>query len=123
VSDQDRFDDLARGLAATSSRREVLKLSGVAAAAGVLGLVRVPAAFAGHKPKHRCRRLGEHCGNDKHCCSGDCDRQTHRCAPRVGCQTCGPCSSDSDCPAPCDVCCLGLHCGGFVNTCVTSSSC
>jgi hypothetical protein len=113
MSDQDRFDDLARGLAATRSRREVLKLSGVAAAAGVLGLVRAPAAFAGHKPKHRCREFGEHCGNDKHCCSGDCNRQTHRCSPLLGaCQACGVgCAQDSDCnSAGCNFCCTAPAC-------------
>ncbi len=115
----EQFDELARGFAATTSRRQAVKLLAGAAAGGLLALVGAPRARAHHKPGH-CKDLGRHCGNDKQCCSGFCDREQHICRPAAGCgfTPCGPVCADG-CQSPCFCCNNGVECGGVIGQCVS----
>ena len=109
--EDDRFDNLSKKLASTRSRRDVLRMLGGTAAAGIAAAVAAPVASARRGPK--CKPIGHHCGTDKQCCTGFCNRNTHLCSPRsVGdCQICSSslCQQNSDCTsaggASCNFCC------------------
>jgi hypothetical protein len=107
VSDE-QFDELARGFAGTTSRRQAVKL-----------LAGAPRAGAHHKPGH-CKDLGRHCGNNRQCCSGFCDREQHICRPAPGCgfNPCGPVCSNG-CPSNCFCCSDSVECGSVTGQCVT----
>ena len=68
--DGDRFDRIARTLAAPGSRRRVL--------GGLLGGDRAAA-------DHGCRHPGRECARDGQCCSGDCRDGTCRCTRAAQC--------------------------------------
>ena len=70
-----KFDELAKGMAQSVSRRQALKKFGVGLAGmtlGCFGLANVAEAAKGGKG---CLSTGEHCdptGKNNHCCSGRC---------------------------------------------------
>jgi hypothetical protein len=70
--DGTRFDNLARSLAMSGTRRRLL----VGFAAGALGIVGFGTTDAAV-----CRTAGRSCGKDAHCCSGNCtkDASGRRC--------------------------------------------
>ena len=109
--EHDRFDDLSKKFASARSRRDVLRMLGGTAAAGIAAAVGAPVASARRGPK--CKPIGQHCGADKQCCTGNCDRNTHMCAPRSieDCQQCNQaCNQNSDCAsAGCNFCCLDIE--------------
>ena len=66
----DKFDDLARSLAAPSTRRQLLKkftIGLTATALACMGLVSKAKADPG-----RCKTYGERCHYPIDCCSGNC---------------------------------------------------
>ena len=68
----DKFDDLAKGVAQSVTRRQALKkfsLGVVGMALACFGLANT--ASAGKKP---CLPNGSICGNNGECCSGKCSR-------------------------------------------------
>ena len=71
--DQDRFDDLARTLASTTSRRTVLKSLAGGAAGGLLALLGVGEAAA---DPAGCKRNGQKWKEPSQCCSGTCANGT-----------------------------------------------
>jgi hypothetical protein len=62
------FDDVARGAAQATSRRQALRLIGAGVAGGLLSLGGARPADA----KRRCRRVGEKCKASTDCCVGTC---------------------------------------------------
>ncbi len=108
---QDRFDDLARTLASTTSRRTVLKTLAGSAAGGLLALLGVgdTAATPGG-----CKASGKKCKEHDQCCSGDCVNGTCAACPS-GSKLCnGSCIPQNDC---CGGCGSGQTCENGV--CVT----
>lgn len=104
-----RFDALAKTLAATRSRRSVVRGLAAGIAGGLL------AATGQHQAgAHVCRPAGATCLKDAQCCSGDCGLVTHRC--RV--TSAAHCGSSSECIYPA-VCCNGL-CNGDVQCCANT---
>src|SRR5438034_446369 len=66
----DKFDELAKGLAGSTTRRQVLKRFGIGLtgmALACLGLANRAKADAGN-----CKPSGANCQHDSHCCSGYC---------------------------------------------------
>jgi hypothetical protein len=68
-----KFDELAKGLAQSGTRRQALKKFGVGLALACFGLANK--AWAGTKT---CLPNGSVCKNDHQCCSGFCLRQRSR---------------------------------------------
>ena len=119
MSADDRFDELGKTLAASTSRRKFLKVAAAAAAAGVLSAVRAPSAAASHN--RRCREGDANCTSDAECCTHFCSEFHCACAvPCAGVTTGKPSGGvTTDCCAPGDVCCPG---GGSVPAqCVNAS--
>lgn len=81
--DGQRFDNLARSLALTTSRRGFVKTAAAAVAAIGGG-----AALAGSGAAVICRQNGVICAKNAHCCTGYCD-DNHRCACPPGLTACG----------------------------------
>jgi hypothetical protein len=104
MSADDRFDELGKALAASTSRRRFLKVAAAAAAAGVLSAVRAPSATASHN--RRCREPGANCTSNAECCTHFCGSDFH-CACAVPCPGVDKFEVDTDCCAPGDVCCPG----------------
>jgi hypothetical protein len=103
MSADDRFDELGKTLAASTSRRKFLKVAAAAAAGAVLSVVRVPEAAASHN--RRCRESGFNCSSNAQCCTHFCDPGFH-CACAVVC----PGATNgvtTDCCEPGDICCGG----------------
>jgi hypothetical protein len=72
---------------------------------------------------HDCFPVGHHCGNDKHCCLGYCDRDTHRCAilPGATLTLCGGCTSNDMCTDTSCICCFDPeHCSVYTGQYVKS---
>jgi len=88
------FDELARTLSTTTSRRKALKIFGVATVGGVVSLFGADSA----KALGRCFQGGHGCRRNDECCSNFCDPTTAKCA-------CGPgtfmCASTGICVGPC----------------------
>jgi hypothetical protein len=105
MSADDRFDELGKTLAASTSRRKFLKVAAAAAAGAVLSAVRVPEAAASHK--NRCREDGDNCRSNAECCTHFCN--SGHCACAVVClnATTGTGAVTTGCCAPGDVCCGG----------------
>jgi hypothetical protein len=82
--DADRFDAIARAVAASGSRRRLL----VGALAGVLGI-----AGRGHAEAVVCRTPGQLCRENANCCSRLCGKDA------TGRRVCR-CQSAADCPTP-----------------------
>jgi hypothetical protein len=94
--DHERFDDLTRALATTTSRRQFLKTLAGSAAGGLLALLGIGEAAA----DDTCKPIGKKCRKNAQCCSGNCAEG--KCAP---CKDPGvACSSDSECCS--GACCL-----------------
>jgi hypothetical protein len=87
MSDE-RFDELSKALAATTTRRQALKILAATAAGGALSLFGARGA-AGAQPG-RCRRVGAICRQNYECCDFYCDSSTGRCAcpPGAGFHLC-----------------------------------
>src|SRR6476469_5567911 len=90
-----RFVELSKAAYTATSRRQALKVAGVAAAGGMMSLVAPDRAGAAG----RCKKAGYKCRENSECCSGFCDPATAACAcapgtntcPSTGiCVTCGP---------------------------------
>ena len=94
--DQDRFDDLTRALASTTSRRTVLKTLAGSAAGGLLALLGVHEAAA----DDTCKPTGKKCRKGAQCCSGNCEAGV--CAP-----ACTPSGLQQLCSSP-EECCSGF---------------
>ncbi|MGH7963892.1 MAG: hypothetical protein ACRERD_19050 [Candidatus Binatia bacterium] len=119
--DNHRFDSLVKRLSAQTSRREGLRVLLASLAAGAAGFTTPPLAAA-------CRRRGELCEKDAHCCSGGCGnirkrrfktkkgKVRHKRAGKCACSlTQEPCKIAEDC------CSEGDACGP--NDCVEGSVC
>jgi hypothetical protein len=79
-----KFDELAKGLAQSVTRRQSLKKFG-------FGLVGMALACFGLAPKAEagtCLPVGSHCGSDKQCCSGHCSAGGHQPEPFFPSHTC-----------------------------------
>ena len=146
--DSNRFDDLTRTLATTTTRRGFLKTLAGGAAGGLLALLGVGEAAADD-----CKRNGKACKKDKQCCSGNCAGGfcAPLCPPCDACSTCSggicvsrcgsgqdclsngtcatPCNTNADCPG-CTACAPDVsgvsYCGNDTSTftiCTTDSTC
>ena len=104
--DGDRFDALARSLAAHRPRRAALRALAGAALAGPLALVGAREAAA------RCLRNGEACRRGPQCCSGVCRRGENG-------KKCRAAPSQLTCTVERDVCAQGsaARCGPPGNEC------
>ncbi len=80
----DRFDELSKALARTTTRRQALKVVGATALAGGLSLVGARRAGA----QGRCKKNGAPCRTDYECCSFFCPPGTGRCACPPDAQIC-----------------------------------
>jgi hypothetical protein len=91
--DSNRFDDLTRTLATTTSRRGFLKTLAGGAAGALL------AAFGvGEAAAKDCKKAGQLCKNTKECCSGICYNGTCVSACPSGSKPCnGTCIPNSQC--------------------------
>ena len=98
---QDRFDDLTRTLASTTSRRTVLKTLAGSAAGGLLAFLGLGEAAA----DDTCKPLGKKCNKSSQCCSGGCVNNVCTCIP--------------DNVAAC----AGRECGTATNNCGQTVSC
>src|SRR5436305_4494913 len=100
-----RFDELTKGLAAATSRRQALKTIAATTVGSILGLTGLRTAFA----KPQCKPNGHGCGTNKQCCSGYCDPTTSLCACQPGtCTDTCPCPSGQNC---CNGTCSDCPCG------------
>lgn len=131
MSDE-RFDELSKALAATTSRRQALKILVATAAGGAVSLFGARRA-RGAAPG-RCRRVGVICRQDYECCDFFCNPATgrcecppspafHVCRKTRRCIFCDPTTSTFD-PETCTcVCtegttpCGGQCCGGDQECC------
>jgi hypothetical protein len=104
------FDDLARLVATSHSRRRLLRGLVGGAAGGLLGLAGVGAGAA-----VACRGAGRTCREDADCCSRTCGQDDRtgrrRCACRGGT---APCRNGC---LPADGCCTNGDCAGLVDQC------
>jgi hypothetical protein len=65
----DKFDELAKGLAQSATRRGALKKFGV----GLAGIALACFGLANRaEADKRCRGRGRQCKSDSECCSGSC---------------------------------------------------
>ena len=65
----DGFDDLSRGLAAATSRRQALKFLAASAAGAAISSIGLPEAWA-----EKCKPSGRKCASNRVCCSRNCER-------------------------------------------------
>lgn len=64
-----KFDELAKGMAQSVTRRQALKKFGV----GLAGMALACFGLANRVQAHRtCRQSGSHCQKNEECCSGLC---------------------------------------------------
>jgi hypothetical protein len=105
MSADDRFDELGKALAASTSRRRFLQVGAAAAAAAVLSLVRAPEAAASHN--NRCREEFDRCRSNAECCTHFCNSGHCACAVVCANATTGTGAVTTGCCAPGDVCCGG----------------
>ncbi len=66
----DKFVELARGLAQSVTRRGALKKFGL----GLAGFALACFGLASTASARHCRQHGETCSHDSQCCSGSCNR-------------------------------------------------
>jgi hypothetical protein len=114
MSDDYRFDQLGKALAASTSRRRFLKVAAAAAAGAVLSVVRAPEAAASHN--HKCRGEDQRCRSNAECCTHFCMEGHCACAtPCLGVPgTGGTGGVTTNCCEPGDVCCPGTGTTGGV---------
>ena len=67
----DKFDELAKGLAQSATRRQALKRFGVGLAGMALACLGL--ANTAKAAKAGCKPTGTKCTRNAHCCSGVCD--------------------------------------------------
>jgi hypothetical protein len=67
---KDKFDELAKGLAQSATRRQALKKFGVALAGMTLACLGL--ANRAEAGKGGCRGRGHKCNSSSQCCSGSC---------------------------------------------------
>jgi hypothetical protein len=106
--DRDRFDALARALAAPSSRRAAIRALGGAAVGGVLAPAGVGRVAAHHRPEHCCGCTPLTCKT----ANGRCGTIPDGCGGKIvcGCPEERVCGSDGWCTDP--ACCSpGVICG------------
>jgi hypothetical protein len=115
--DDERFDRLARSIAGSPSRRQVVGGLASGALGILLGAVRPEVVAAA------CRKAGANCGRRKRCCAGARCLETadggRRCQCNPGLEQCpdGRCHDLKTDPATCGSCFIG--CAGPVGTPVT----
>ena len=81
-----KFDELAKGLAQSVTRRQAFKKFGVGVAGIALACCGLASkAGAGTKT---CLPLGSRCGSDNQCCSGICSPGGHQSDPLFPSKTC-----------------------------------
>jgi len=73
-----KFDELTRALATSTSRRETIKAVFVGALGSMLGLGGLGTALA----RANCGATGERCKQDSECCAYTCDKTTGLCSCR-----------------------------------------
>ena len=64
----DNFDELAKNMAQSVTRRGALRRFGV----GLAGIALASLGLANKTEAARCKGSGAHCNSDSHCCSGLC---------------------------------------------------
>jgi hypothetical protein len=64
----DKFDELAKGMAQSVTRRGALKKFGL----GLAGIALAALGLADEAQAGACKRAGQHCHRDSDCCSGYC---------------------------------------------------
>jgi hypothetical protein len=126
--DHERFDDLTRALATSTSRRQFLKTLAGGAAGGLLALLGIGEAAA----DDTCKPNGKKCRKNAQCCSNNCVSGTcaacpsgqrlcnGSCIPQNDCCTNADCASDQicqngTCVTPCTA--NGGICGGDGDCC------
>jgi hypothetical protein len=108
--DPDRFDALARTLAAPRTRRRAL-LGGAGGALALLGLAGPDRAAA----DTLCKPLGKKCNHDAQCCAGHCPGGVcAACARDADCDDHDPCTTDA---------CVGGTCVSTPKTCDDGNAC
>ena len=115
--DGNRFDRIARTLAAALPRRAAVKTVAASAVAAVGARLGFEETVAGKK--QRCRKRRKSCGGKKKCCGKNTACRgfpTDTCLTLSGRRCCGlegaPCNNDPGINN-CD-CCDGLYCGGLI---------
>ena len=68
-----KFDELAKGMAQSVTRRQALKKFGIGLAGMALACFGL--ANTAWAAKRTCLPSGSHCGNDDECCSGLCFKE------------------------------------------------
>ncbi len=74
--DEGRFEQLSKSLATSVSRRQAVKIAGVAALGGMISLVGARGAWA-----RQCRQAGQNCRSNAECCTRFCDTTFHCACP------------------------------------------
>ena len=64
----DKFDELAKGLAQSVTRRGALKQFGL----GLAGIALATLGLSNEAEAGRCKSTGSHCTHSSQCCSGIC---------------------------------------------------
>ena len=80
------FDELAKGLAQSVTRRQALKKFGIGL--GGMALACFGLANKAEAATKTCLRLGSRCGSDNQCCSGICSPGGHQSDPLFPSKTC-----------------------------------
>jgi hypothetical protein len=138
--DNERFDQLSRGLAKAKTRRQVLRSLFVGAVASASGVAPRAAEAAAPNPNpNKCVQEGGTCKSDKKCCLGACCNGkccSYQCLGGTTC--CGPDSVKFVCGISCcprdtyNECCNGIcvntnvdskNCGGCGKACPPGSIC
>jgi hypothetical protein len=110
--DYNRFDDLTRTLATTTSRRGFLKTLAGGAAGGMLALLGIGEAAA-----KDCTKTGKKCKDNKECCSGLCSNGTCvSCLPPGGTPGCDP--EEPECFDSRFCCSNAMVCDASTCTCI-----
>jgi len=74
--EEGRFEELSKSLATSVSRRQAVKIVGVAALGGMTSLVGARGAWA-----RQCRQAGQNCRSNAECCTRFCDTTFHCACP------------------------------------------
>lgn len=113
--DSSRFDRLTRELAATTSRRGMMKL--IAGATVALGVTTIVAPSSRAQPSAGCVGAGESCDTDEACCGRLTCGDAGTCGgPSAGCGEPGySCATN-------DECCQGFYCNDY-GICAGAAEC